>query len=241
MTPTALPAQDCAAQVQHCAEAAQASPLQLAKRSAKGHLRQLPSQIKLRYQLSWNGLPANGELQWQRDGVHYRTELKLAAVVGPTFRYQSEGHIDGNGLVPEQYRAWRNNQPRESAQFDWPNKTVKYGEDEQKEAALETGAQDFLSLDWQLAMSGGKHLPSPLQVTNGKKVYRYPINKSGETQENGLAVSIFRAKHDNDLTEFWLAREFYNLPTKIVYKDEQKNLELTATQIEVDGKVVWPK
>lgn len=241
MTPTALPPPECAAQVQNCTEAASQSPLLLVKRTSKGKLRQLPSQIKLRYQLNWNGLPANGEMHWQRDGKRYQVELKLAAVIGPALRYQSKGRIASNGLTPEQYHAWRNNQPRESAQFDWPNKTLKYGEDEQKETELEPGAQDFLSVDWQLALTGGKRLGAPIQVTNGKKVYHYPIAKSSEAQVNGLAVNKFRVQQNGDLTEFSLAREFYNLPVKIVYKDEQKNLEMTATQIEVDGKTVWPK
>jgi len=240
MTPVALPPHDCAVQAQPCAAETQA-PLLLAKRSGKTGLRQLPGQIKIRYQLSWNGLPANGEMHWKRDGRHYQVELKLATVIGPVLRYQSEGRIGKSGLAPEQYRAWRSGQAKEAAEFDWPANTLKYGDGEPKETALEPGAQDFLSMDWQLALTGGKHLATPLQVTNGKKVYHYAIAKSGEGQEAGLTVNKFHASQNGDATEFSLAPEFHNVPVKISYKDEQKNVEMTATQIEVDGKTVWPK
>lgn len=239
MTPTPLPPPECA-QVQPCPEAATHAPLRLAKHR-KSSLRQLPAQIKLRYQLSWNGLPANGEMHWQRDGSHYRVELKLAAAIGPALRYQSEGSIGKNGLLPQQYQAWRNNQAKESAKFDWPSRTLKYGDGEQKETALEPGAQDFLSLDWQLALMRGQRLAVPVQMTNGKKIYHYTLVANGEAQEHGLAVTKFRSGNEADSAEFSLAREFYYLPVKISYKDEQKNAEMTATHIEIDGKPVWSR
>lgn len=205
----------------------------------KKTLASMPERIKLRYQLSWNGLPANGEMQWQKNGSRYHVELKLSAVIGPTLRYVSDGRIGKQGLIPERYQAWRNDQQREKAEFAWPGMTLNYGDGETKQATLEPHAQDFLSVDWQLALAPGTLLEAPVQVTNGKKVYHYALIKVGTDRSRGLAVNVYRTQKEGDTTEFSMANGYYHLPVRILYKDDQKTLEMTATQIEVNGKTVW--
>lgn len=198
-----------------------------------------PDQVTIHYQLSWNGLPANGEMKWQKDGASYQLELDLASFIGPHIRYRSEGRIARNGLQPLHYQAWRNNDEHEKASFDWSANTLHYGDGEDKQTRLEAGAQDFLSIDWQLAYGGSKRLSAPIQVTNGKKVYHYVLAKAGADHLGNLALDVYRTQKDENTTEFSLARAYYHLPVKVLYKDEQKTIEMTATSIEVNGKAVW--
>jgi hypothetical protein len=207
--------------------------------SKKKTMTSLPERVKLHYQLSWNGLPANGEMQWQKNGSRYHVELKLTAIIGPTLRYVSDGRIGKQGLIPERYQAWRNGQQREKADFAWSGMTLNYGDGETKLAALEPRAQDFLSIDWQLALAPAALLDVPVQVTNGKKVYHYALTKAGSDRSRGLAVNVYRTQKEGDTTEFSMANGYYHLPVRILYKDDQKTLEMTATQIEVNGKTVW--
>jgi hypothetical protein len=199
----------------------------------------LPNQVTIHYRLSWNGLPANGEMKWQRDGAAYQVELNLASFIGPQIRYRSEGRITRNGLQPTRYQALRNGDVHEKASFDWSSKTLHYGDGEDQQARLEPGAQDFLSIDWQLAYGGGKRLATPIQVTNGKKVYHYALAKAGAGHLGNLALDVYRTQKDDNTTEFSLARAYYHLPVRVLYKDEQKTIEMTATSIEVNGKTVW--
>lgn len=201
-----------------------------------------PHHIKLRYNLSYNGIPANGVTEWSFKNGRYRLELNLSALFA-SVRYESSGSAGPNGLRPEQYQAWRGSDAREHASFDWNTNSLGYGDGEQKQSTLEAGAQDLLSLPWQLAIHGADQMQN-LQVTNGKKVYHYPIRMAGQGNYPGaqeLPVVVFRAESADNKTEFWLAPgRYFNVPVRIVFQDSDKTIRLDAKEIQIEGKTVWP-
>jgi len=201
-----------------------------------------PPRGKIRYQLSWNGLPANGEMRLENKNGHYHLELQGSAF-GFTQRFISDGLITKQGLKPEKYQVLRGGEVRDSASFDWGSNTLHYGDGEQKQAPLEPGAQDFVSLAWHLAITGGGNGHPNLLVTNGKKVYHYPLTAAGEATypgDSGLAAVVFRAQNADNATEFWLARKQFNLPVKVVFKDDQKTIRLDMVHIDIDGHPAQP-
>lgn len=206
--------------------------------------RRFPDKAVLDYQIYYGSLMAgHGEVSWQRRGGSYTLEARLTPIIGPGLRYQSRGSVGKNGLTPLAYQAWRGDTEREAARFDWASNTLAYGDRDSKEAPLTPGAQDILSLGYQLALTGGSRLPVPLRITTGKRVYDYPLAASGETRyppDHGtLRVVVFRAKHGEGLTEFWLAPDFANLPVRILRVDKDKTLDQRARRIDINGKTVW--
>ena len=79
------------------------------------------------------------------DGA-YSLITDVTPVVGPKLRYETVGNITPQGLRPERFKATRDGQPREYAQFDWAGGTLAYGDKEAKSEPLQAGAQDWLSL-----------------------------------------------------------------------------------------------
>lgn len=206
--------------------------------------RRFPDNAVLDYQIYYGSLMAgHGEVSWQRRSGSYTLEARLTPIFGPGLRYQSRGSVGKNGLTPLAYQAWRGDTEREAARFDWASNTLAYGDRDSKEAPLTPGAQDILSLGYQLALTGGSRLPMPLRITTGKKVYDYPLAASGETRyppDHGtLRVVVFRAKHGEGLTEFWLAPDFANLPVRILRVDKDKTIDQRARRIDINGKTVW--
>lgn len=204
--------------------------------------RRFPSQAKLRYQVYYGALMAGlASIDWERQGGHYLLESRITPILGPQLRYQSEGTISPAGLRPDSYTAWRNNTPREHAQFDWENGRLNYGDNEPQSVALQSGAQDVFSLIFQLALKGAAH--PPVQITTGKRVYQYPLAPSGEadfdTGFGKIRALVFRAQGDGDQTEFWLAPDFANQPIRIIRTDSKMKLDMRATDIRIDDSVEW--
>lgn len=203
-----------------------------------------PAQARMQYGLYLSGvLLGNGEMRWQRDGGSYSLITDVTPIVGPKLRYETVGNITAQGLRPERFKATRDGQPREYAQFDWAGGTLAYGDKEAKSEPLQAGAQDWLSLGVQLALRGKKMGEAPVQITTGKKVYRMALRPEGETDfDTGKGVIravVVRVRQEDELTEFWLAPDFGNIPVRIMRADKDKRIELRATLIEFDGETVW--
>ena len=184
-----------------------------------------------------------GEMNWQRSGGDYRIVTTVKPLIGPTLRYEVHGELGRNGLQPQRFSASRNEQPREYARFDWAGGVLDYGDKEAKQAPLQPGALDWLSLAFELGLRGEQPGAATRQVTTGKKVYQFALQLAGETDfEAGggtLRALVLRARNDKDLIEFWLAPDFANLPIRIMRVDNDKRFELRATLIEFNGAVVW--
>ena len=207
-------------------------------------LHRFPARAKLGYQTFYNGaMVGSGGLNWQHDGQHYTLEIRFNPLVGGNLRYLSQGSLDQHGLQPDSLQAWRGSDAKESARFDHAAGVLHFGEQGDKEVTLRAGAQDVFSLAFQLGLKGGQLGSAPLQLTTGQKVYDYPMTPSGETDydtgSGKIRVIVFRAKGEDDITEFWLAPDFSNLPVRISRIDKSKRVELRAVLINVDGTEQW--
>jgi hypothetical protein len=206
------------------------------------HHKNFPVHAKLHYQVFYGAfLAGSASIDWQRDGERYRLSNQITSVIGQRMRYQSEGSIGSAGLKPENYTAWRNDEQREHARFDWKNAQLEYGDGESKNTRLDTGAQDILSLIYQLALKGAAH--PPVQITTGKQVYRYPLAPTGEaeldTGAGKIRALVFHAQGEDSQTEFWLAPGFANQPVRIIFTNSKMKLDLRVTDIEIDQSLQW--
>lgn len=230
--------------VEASAPAAVASPGAERGEPSTPKLARFPDAARLEYALLSSGLQlGRGEMNWQRSGADYRIVTTVKPLIGPTLRYEVHGKVGRNGLQPQRFSASRNEQPREYARFDWAAGVLDYGDKEAKQAPLQPGALDWLSLAFELGLRGEQPVAATRQVTTGKKVYQFALQLAGETDfEAGggtLRALVLRARNDKDLIEFWLAPDFANLPIRIMRVDNDKRFELRATLIEFNGAVVW--
>lgn len=211
----------------------------------KSKLRGFPRQATLGYQVFWGSVMAGtGTLEWSRGNGGYRLGISANPFIGPKLRYLSEGGFQlKNGLRPDSLQAWRGEQAKESAHFDYNAGQLRYGDQGDKLLDLKPGAQDVFSLAFQLGLKGGELGPEAIQITTGKKVYEYPMRPSGEavydTGAGKIRVIVFRAEGDGDINEFWLAPEFSNLPVRIKRIDKDKRIDLRAVRIDVNGAPQW--
>ncbi|MCW3480471.1 DUF3108 domain-containing protein [Neisseriaceae bacterium JH1-16] len=202
-------------------------------------LQRFPNKAQLSYQVFYRGLLAGlGQITWQRDGNRYSLTAK-ANGYGQHFRYESQGSLDANGLRPDNFKAFRNDQPREHAEFGWDTGVLHYGDG--KEEKLEPGAQDLLSQSWQLALKGARL--GMTQITSGKKVYSYPLTPAGETVFNTgagkMRAVVVRATSGDNSAEFWLAPGYANLPVRVTWIDPDKKLELRIIAININEQDEW--
>lgn len=165
--------------------------------------------------------------RWSHDGKSYVlssvTETTgIAALLRPARVVQaSEGEITAAGLRPRQYRTERNGVAGEAASFDWQAQKLTFSG--AREAPLLPGAQDVLSLFYQLgqALPVG---PSEVMIATGKKFERYAFAVLGE-EKLSMRFGEQRALHlksvgeSGEATEIWLGMELRGLPLKVRYTD----------------------
>ena len=208
------------------------------------NLQGMPKSAKLTYLEKNFGVP--GSMTWRRDGDHYELTLtvKPAAFI-KTIQYRSTGLIDTkNGLRPLEFQEKRGGTLRRHAKFDWGNHVLTYGDKTEQQVELKDGAQDLLSLSWQLALKAGQ-LNSETQLTNGGKVYEYPIRMGdgGVTfdGDNGsLRAKVVQTRYDKETVDVWLAPDFANIPIRIIFnKPGEPRLDLQITGIELNGVEEW--
>lgn len=207
------------------------------------NLQGLPTSAKLTYLEKNFGVP--GSMEWRRDGDRYELTLTVKpAVFIKTIQYHSSGTIDPKlGLRPTEFQEKRGGTLRRHAKFDWDNHVLTYGDKSDNQTALKDGAQDLLSLSWQLALKGAQ-LDGATQLTNGGKVYEYPI-RPGEgvifDGDNGaLRAKIVQTHYDKESVDVWLAPDFANIPIRIIFnKPGEPRLDLQITGIELNGVEEW--
>jgi len=186
--------------------------------------------------------------RWRHDGSHYTltsvTETTgLAALFKPARVTQSsEGELDAAGLRPGEFRTERNGIPGEAANFDWTGMKLKLSAGSQREVDLVSGAQDLLSMFYQLgaAYTAASREPNTLMVATGRKFERYPFEVlREETLTTGLGAvrtAHLRSVAGIEAIDVWLGLELRGLPVKIRYTDrEGETFEQNADEIEFDG------
>lgn len=165
-----------------------------------------------------------------------------ALVVSAKLVQESSGSLDANGLVPERFRTWLNDQPgSDQADFDWIagklrlGKEVDSGEGGQ---ALLPGSQDLASFIFQLGYLGGQSSGKELGVTTGKHYERNRLNAVGEemleTPLGTLETLHLRAKSRNTY-DIWLAVDRQWLPVKVRFTDDKGEIfEQILTDLHLD-------
>jgi hypothetical protein len=180
--------------------------------------------------------------EFTADGGHYVLHSSfapkgLAALRGRTRAQDSSGEIAADGLRPGEFRDQREGRDAESAALDWTAAKVTFS-GSRGQSALPTGAQDLLSVFYQLAwLMPRQNLD--LAVATAGRVGRWTFEYLGEETLNVSAVELatlhLRTRADGDMTEVWLATGRGGLPVKIRYTDRNGDVfEQVATQLEIN-------
>lgn len=196
-----------------------------------------------------NGL-ALGEArhQWEHDGRRYRMETVVEttgiAAVLYSFHYvqRSQGRVLANGgLQPERFTVERAGRAPEVAEFDWAGRQVVIRrKDKRREAALQAGDQDVLSLWHQIGrglgdartadltvVSNKVAAPSVLEVL-GRETVRLPLGRI-----EALRVKA-RAKDGSLALDIWLDERRNLLPVRILMTDDKGEvLDQQAVAVEL--------
>ena len=205
----------------------------------------LPSKGAIRYAVYKTSLAmqiGRSEQRWEfaDDGsyvLHGLTETTgLAALFKPArIEQESRGRMFAGGLQPEHFTTLRNGRDtNENADFDWSTAEVHLQRDGSV-LPVSLGAQDLLSLNFQLAYFAGLERGVNLGVVTGKQYDRYAIDALGE-EEIEVPAGRFRTLHvraqAETVTEIWIALEHRGLPVKIRFTDKKgDSYEQIATEI----------
>mgnify|MGYP000149634343 CR=1 FL=1 len=161
----------------------------------------------------------------------------LAALIKPlVFETESHGRLVAGGLQPEQYRTRKNGKDaNENADFDWSSGEVRLSRSGTTQA-ISIGAQDILSLNYQLGYLRQPEAGANVGVVTGKKYDRFALDSLGE-EELDTPAGHFRTLHlramGDTVTEIWIALDRHRLPVKIRYTDKKGDIfEQVATELE---------
>lgn len=169
---------------------------------------------------------ANGELRWQYNDSAYAMSLTVKAFLLGTRQLKSVGVLNATGLAPVRFSDhWRSER---AAHFDRENKKVVFSNNAPS-AALESGAQDQISLYLQMAaaMAG-----DPLRFQPGTRLQiqtatlrdalpwllTFEATETLKLEEQTLAtakwVCLPRNRFDAQVT-FWMAEKYAWMPVRI--------------------------
>ncbi|MDP3538717.1 MAG: DUF3108 domain-containing protein [Azonexus sp.] len=182
------------------------------------------------------------EHRWEftEDGRYRLTGITetsgLAALLKPVrLEVESSGRLVAGGLQPETFRSLKNGKDaNENADFDWSTAAVRLSRDGSLRP-ISPGAQDILSLHYQLAYLGKLAEGASIDVVTGKKYERYALDSLGE-EEIEVPAGRFRTLHlramTDNTTEIWIALDRGRLPVKIRFTDKKgESFEQVATEL----------
>ncbi len=181
------------------------------------------------------------EHRWEfaEDGSYRLTAMSetsgLAALLRPArLDQESRGRLVAGGLQPESFRSLREGKPQEGADFDWSAGVVRLLRDGSVHP-LAPGAQDLLSLHYQLAYLGRLAEGITLGVATARKFERHALDALGE-EEIEVPAGRFRTLHlralNDSTTEIWIALDHGHLPVKIRFTDKKgDSFEQVATEL----------
>jgi hypothetical protein len=185
---------------------------------------------------------------WRHDGKRYLlsavTETTgIAAIFKPVKITQvSEGGFLQGELKPESFRFDRGGNDVVTASFDWKAQQVTLGDGQV--VSIADGAEDFLSMFYQLMQAAQRGEGFEMAVATGRKVERYAFEWLGEDELN-LKAGRFHAWHvrvhavsgGKDITEVWLGKEVAGLPVMMRFTDRKGDVsEQIAEEITYEGK-----
>lgn len=211
----------------------------------------MPQRVAIRYTVfkGQNGLSVGrAEQIWELQGDRY-TITSVAEATGLFSLFASGRHIQKSsgemtpaGLKPNIYRVERGQAADKTdvARFDWNARKlfIDSGGDK-REVSLPEGAQDLLSMMYQLAYLPPERSSVQMQVTNGRKLdsYSYWVVEEALDTKMGRLKTLHLGKQrdpgEKD-TEVWLAADYHYLPVKISQVDSDGDgLVLLANEIEL--------
>ncbi|MBS1161117.1 MAG: hypothetical protein H6R15_3536 [Proteobacteria bacterium] len=194
----------------------------------------LPSSGAIRFAIYQEALGiqvGRAEHSWEFDADgHYRlrnmTETSgLVSLFKPLrVTAESRGRLVAGGLQPDRYQTWKNGQDnRDGADFDWANGQVHLARNDSRQA-IQPGAQDLLSLTYQLAYLENPAAGSSISLVTARKVEPYLLEALGE-EEIDIPAGHFHTLHlrarADTTTEIWIALDLHRLPVKIRYTDRK--------------------
>lgn len=149
-------------------------------------------EARARFAVSLNGKSVGTATQsWALHGTAYRIllELKLRLGLGSE-RWESRGIVAQTSLKPSHFctREGRTGVVKRSAEFDYEMNELRQGHAAPTVSSLSTGAQDLLSLPYQLAWGGASRFAS-IEVTDGRKLRRFEVHEDGVRTESILGAS----------------------------------------------------
>lgn len=216
----------------------------------------LPRNGSIRFSVEKGFVVGQSVHRWSHDGNAYSLSsltqtTGLAAFFQPVrLTWTSTGMLDGKGLRPHEFRVEKNGVAGDSADFDWAAKQLVLSSDTQQEVPLVSGAQDMLSVFYQLGMllpaladqapTGKTMVRAELMVATGRKFERYGFDVVGE-EKLSLKFGKYRTVHlrtasGKETTEVWLAADLHNLPVKIRITDRKgDSYDQIAESIEFEG------
>jgi hypothetical protein len=190
--------------------------------------------------------------RWSHDGKAYTlnsvTETTgIAAMIRPARVMQSsEGEVGLDGMRPRVFRTEKNGVAGDTANFDWTEMTISLSGGAQREVKLRAGAQDMLSLFYQLSALY-PWVPreiNEIMIATGRKFERYTFKVQGEetlpTKFGELRVLHLRTDGDGgEAIDIWAGLDLQNLPVKIRYTDRQgETFDQNAEDIDYEGMPV---
>ena len=169
------------------------------------------------------------EYQWQFvDNGSYllRGVSETSGLVGffrpVRLELESRGRLAAGGLRPETFRSRRAGKDEEGADFDWAAGQLHLLRDG-SEHPLTSGAQDILSLNYQLAYIGELTAGAGLDVATARQYGWQQIDALGE-EDIEVPAGRFRTLHlramSDSVTEVWIALDHGRVPVKIRFTDK---------------------
>ncbi|NTV72045.1 MAG: DUF3108 domain-containing protein [Azonexaceae bacterium] len=205
----------------------------------------LPAKGRMRFVINYGtqGFQVGrAEHSWEftEDGRYRLTGMTetsgLVALFKPlVFENESSGRLVAGGLQPDTYRTRKNGKDaNENADFDWSTAEVRLSRSGAVQP-VSPGAQDILSLNYQLAYLRQPENGATVGVVTGKKYDRFALDSLGE-EEIDIPAGHFRTLHlramGDTVTEIWIALDRHRLPVKIRYTDKKGDIfEQVATEI----------
>ncbi|HSH97417.1 MAG: DUF3108 domain-containing protein [Methylophilaceae bacterium] len=209
-----------------------------------------PTKINLEYMATRDGKPfANVTESYKQENGRYKIESVTAgigvfALLGKRVM-TSEGEVTAQGLKPAHFELRQGDNPKKAliSDFDWSASTLNLQiKGEASSFPLDKGAQDLASFPYQFMFSPPKADDFYLAVNSGRKLgnNHYKVTERNVTIEidgkKYKALHLVDASEDaKDGKELWLGVAQYNLPIKLVLKDETgATIEQTLTSIHAE-------
>lgn len=105
---------------------------------------------KVIFTKSGNSNQGKADVQWQQDGEKYALNMSASLLFVEVFAWKSIGLLSPTGLLPERFSDKRYRKSEVAAHFDRTQGKITFSANT-RETALLAGAQDRISVIWQIA------------------------------------------------------------------------------------------